>query len=154
MAAGEACKAIFWPSDLRDVRRSQKHDREWCHFVSGSLCMWRQQQGRHLWQKCLLRYEHTFFWSSLIKSEPTWLRQIPFFIDTGSYTTQIFSIPMCRQRKILCCGVTPCCSKRTERLDNHTSLLVQPDIASLYLPCSQKLRAFLLLRLLLLLYSS
>ena len=27
-----------------------------------------------MWHKCLLRYEPVYFFSSLVKSEPTWLR--------------------------------------------------------------------------------
>ena len=42
---------------------SQKRGRESCHFVSDSL--WRHEQGRHTL---------TFFCSSLVKSETTWLR--------------------------------------------------------------------------------
>ena len=53
---------------------SPKRVRERCHFVSGSLCMWRHDQGRDVRQKCLLRHEPTFSCSLLVKSEPAWLR--------------------------------------------------------------------------------
>ena len=36
-----------------NVWKSRKHDREHCHFVSGSLCLWRHEQGRHVWLKWL-----------------------------------------------------------------------------------------------------
>ena len=70
------CFALFvslW-STLFDTERSRKHGLERCYFGSGSLCWRRHEVGGRVWHKCLLRYEPAFFFSSLVKSEPTWLR--------------------------------------------------------------------------------
>jgi len=38
-----------------------------------SFCIWHSEHGWLGWQKCKLRHEPTFFSSSLLKSEPSWL---------------------------------------------------------------------------------
>ena len=54
-----------------NIWKLQRHIRERWHFVSGHLCLWHHEQGRHVWQKCTSWA--SFFCSSLEKSEPTWL---------------------------------------------------------------------------------
>ena len=41
--------------------------------MPGSLCRWRHEHGRQVWQKCTLRHEPVLFCSSLVKREPAWL---------------------------------------------------------------------------------
>ena len=62
----------FWSSLLNtDVLISGKQVCEHCSFVCGCLC--RHEQGRHVWQKCTLHHQQTFFYSSLVKRKRTWL---------------------------------------------------------------------------------
>ena len=61
-----------------NVWKSRKHDRE---RVASSLYRCRHQHGLHVWRKYRIRHEPTFFSSSLVKSEPTWLRHEELKLD-------------------------------------------------------------------------
>ena len=54
-----------------DVRKSQKYGCERCHFMSGSLCLWRHEQSQHVWQKCPPSCANIFE-SLLVQSKPAW----------------------------------------------------------------------------------
>ena len=63
----------LWSGLLKTFWKSQKHGLEPCNLVPGSLCLWCHEQGWNVWQKGVLCHGPTFFCSSLVKSEPTWL---------------------------------------------------------------------------------
>ena len=63
-----------------DVWKSRKHGRECRHFASASQCLWHNEQGRCVQQKCAVGHKPTFFCSLLVKSKSTWLhpRELEF----------------------------------------------------------------------------
>ena len=84
----------FWSSLLKKKKKMfkscKKHSHGCCHFVSCSLRLWHHDQNGHVWHRCLLHQEPSFFGLYLYRTDGTNL--------TAPWEAQIFA-----SRKCFCC---------------------------------------------------